>query len=522
MKTNKYIWLLCIIIAAAAACNKTKVEGGVDDRLFRPVIKGGLTSEGNWITVTWQKITGASSYVVQISRDTFKTVERTITTAKDTAYFDNLQWERLYQVRAKAIAPDTVKNSKIADFGSIKTARFPTILNVPLPGEIADNAVKVSWTTNGAPVTTVKILKATDSSVVTTVTLTATDITNQYTIVSGLAGATGYIIYLYSGTSVRGWADFITKAPLSGTIIDLRGITGRPTVLMDTIPTIAAGATVLLKRGQQYNISTTVSLSKAITIMSGSDLIVPDQALIYFTNNFNFVAGSTIDFIDFKDVTLRSDAYGSRYIFNTTNGATVSRVSFEDCKAEIFRGIMRLQSGTTVVDNFKVNRCIIDSISNYGILTVDNTTCQANNISITNSTIYKVERVVVSKSNSTSVLIENCSFNEAIATNSYLVAYSTSPTNNVSGGIKVNNCIFGTGKAGGTVKGVQSGATTSVEANNNYKTSDYAGAAPEIPGLLPYTGTSLTLWQDPINGNFKIKDNAFAGKSSSGDPKGRL
>jgi hypothetical protein len=522
VKTSQYIWALCMVIIATVACNKTKVEGGVDDRLFRPVLKGGLVSEGNWISVNLQKISGAVSYVVQVSRDTFKTIDRTITTSKDTAYFDNLLWERLYQVRAKAVASDTVKNSKIADFGSIKTARFPTILNIPTLAEVTDAAVKVSWTNGGAAVTSVKILKASDSSVVTTVTLTATDITNQYRIVSGLASSTDYIIYLYSGTSVRGWADFKTSAPLTGTVIDLREITGRPSVLADTIPIIPDGATVLLKRGQQYNIASAVSLGKSITIRSGSDLIVPDQAFIFFTSNFNFVAGANIGYIDFKDVSMKSDAYGSRYIFNTTNGATVGRVSFEDCKAEIFRGIMRLQSGTTSVTNFIVNKCIIDSISNYGILTVDNITCKADNITIQNSTIYKAERVVTSRSNSVTVLIENCSMNEVVSTGSYLVAYSTSPTNNVSNGIKVNNCIFGVGKATGTVRGVQSGATTAVEANNNYKTLDYVGIAPELPGLLSYPGNATALWVDPINGNFRIKDNSFAGKANTGDPKWRL
>jgi hypothetical protein len=92
-------------------------------------------------------------------------------------------------------------------------------------------------------VTSIKILKASDSSVVTTVTLTPTDVTNQYKIISGLQSATAYIIFLYSGTSVRGWADFSTAAPLSGNLVDLRGITGRPSVLTDTLPIIPSGST---------------------------------------------------------------------------------------------------------------------------------------------------------------------------------------------------------------------------------------------------------------------------------------
>jgi hypothetical protein len=518
VSTNKYIWTLCLVIAVTAACNKTKIEGGVDDRLFRPVLKGALVSDGNWISVNLQKISGAVSYVVTISRDTFKTVVRTITTSKDTAYFDNLQWERLYQVRARAIAADTVKNSKTAELGSIKTARFPTILNTPTLGEVNDNAVKVSWTNSGAAVTTVKILKASDSSVVKTVTLTATDITNQYTIVSGLTAATDFIVYLYSGTSVRGWADFKTKAPLTGNIVDLRDVPNRAKLLQDTLAVIPDGSTVLLKRGVQYTVESGATFSKSVTIMSGDDLIVPDQAYIFCNANFVFGVGSNIGYVDFKDVLLRSDSYGAKYIINNSNNTTVGRISFENCRADIFRGILRLQTGTMTVNNFIVNKCIMDSLNNYGILTVDATTCKVDNILVQNSTFYKVDRLIVSKQNSTSLLIENCTMNELVTTGQYIVNYGAT---NVTNGIKINNCIIGAGKGGGSTRGVVAGGATAIEAVNNYKTSDYIGSAPEVPSLLSYPGASTALWQDPVNGNFKIKDNTFAGKASTGDPRWR-
>ena len=216
--------------------------------------------------------------------------------------FDNLDWDKLYQVQVRANATDTVFNSRMSNLGSIKTAKFPTILNTPGTSDVTDEAVKVSWTTGGAAVTSIKILKASDSSVVTTVTLTPTDVTNQYKIISGLSSATAYIIFLYSGTSVRGWADFTTAAPLSGNLVDLRGITGRPSVLTDTLPVIPSGSTVLLKRGETYVVATALSLSKSVTMLSGADLLTPGQAIISMPSNFNIVSGSIIDSIVFKDV----------------------------------------------------------------------------------------------------------------------------------------------------------------------------------------------------------------------------
>jgi hypothetical protein len=217
---------------------------------------------------------------------------------------------------------------------------------------------------------------------------------------------------------------------------------------------------------------------------------------------------------------MRSDNYGSRYIFNTTNSATVGKMKFMNSKMEIFRGITRLQSGTTTVNNYIIDNCVIDSISNYGILTVDNTTVKADNISITNSTIYRAERFVTSTkqtAGSSSVTVSNCTFNEILTGSNILIDYGSF---NVTGGINVSNCIFGVVKAGGTTqRDVRAGSSTTINGTNNYRTSDYvsAGATNDLPSVITYTKSSTQLWQDPLNGNFKIIDLAFPGKSSAGD-----
>jgi hypothetical protein len=523
MKNNILLSLFTAMLLVVA-CKKPEADG--ISRLFRPVIKGGLVSEGNWISGSWQNNKGAISYTVQISRDSFKTIDGSLKVDTNAVYFNNLKYDQLYQVQVRAIASDTALNSKWSSLGAIKTPKFPTILNTPTASEITEEAVKASWVNSGAAVTSIKILKATDSSVVKQVSLTGTDITNQFSVISGLTSSTGFILYLYSGTTVRGWVNFTTKTPLAGTLVDLRSIIGRPSVLEDTIPLIASGSTVILKRGETYTISSAVNLSKSITIIGGSDLSVINPPLIFFTNIFNFVAGSSIDYIDFKDVTLRGNAYGTNYIFNTTGSATVGRISFDNCRAEIFRGIARLQSGNLVVSDFIINNCILDSLSNYGVISVDNVTCKAENISIKNSTIYKAEKIITSKQNSTSINIENCTINEAPFGGNYLIDYSTSGTNNVTSGIKITNCIFGVGKSNAgavAVRGVRVGSG-SIEASNNYSTLDYTLTASTpfpISNLIPYTRKSTEIWQDPSNGDFKIIDQGFPGKATAGAPRWR-
>ncbi|HEY1113745.1 MAG TPA: DUF5123 domain-containing protein, partial [Chitinophagaceae bacterium] len=149
-------------------------------------------------------------------------------------------------------------------------------------------------------------------------------------------------------------------------------------------------------------------------------------------------------------------------------------------------------------------------------------------ITFTNSTIYKAEKVITSKNNSSKILIANCTFNEVLKGGSsyYFIDYSTSGTNEVSGGIEINNSIVGIGKVSGDVtaiRGIRVGAGTAITVSNTYKTSDYTIQALQspIPNLIPYNGTSTDLWQDPYNGDFRIKDATFAGKSSAGDPRWR-
>ena len=516
------ILAIAVITFAVVSCKKD-VEPE-PTRLFRPVISGQLMADSNTITAAWQIIKGAKSYVFELSHDTFRTIDVHLDLDTNIAVIKNLNFNQLYQVQVKAIAPDTVFNSKWSFLGSIKT---PTsVLNVPGVSDITDVAVRVTWKDGGSVPTSVKVIKTSDSSLVTQVNLTPTDLANKLKIITGLTPATKYTIFLYSGTTAKGWVDFITKSPEVGNIIDLRGISGRPSLLADTIPIIPSGSIILLNRNETYNIAAAVNLNKSLTIKSGADLSVTNQATIYFTSNFNFTAGAVIDSIEFNDVYMKSDNYGSRYVFNTTNGATVGKMKFMNLKAEIFRGLVRLQSGTTTVTNFIINNSILDSLSNYGVITVDNVTCKAENISITNSTFYKAEKIVTSRQNSTSVLIDNCTFNEAPLGNSsnYYVDYNTSGTNNVTNGITVNNCIFGIGKnsAGAfTVRDVRANAATGINASNNYRTSDHLSAGNDLPGIVVYTKTTTQLWQDPANGNFRIIDNSFPGRTTSGDPRWR-
>ena len=523
MKKLFFISLAAVLVLVAC---KKEDDLGEAPRLFRPVIKEALVSNGNWIKTSWQAVSGSASYTAEISTDSFKTVAASVKTDTNVYLFENLYWEKLYQVRVKANAADTSKSSKFGSLGEIKTARFPTILNIPALSEVNDASVKVSWTNSGAAVTEVKVLLAADSSVVKTAALNATDVTNAYKLISGLNASTPYIIFLYSGTTVRGWANFSTKAALTGALIDLRNISGVPSLLIDTIPDIASGSIILLKRGETYNISTSINLNKTLTFMAGDDLLNPAKPIISLPSNFNIASGAVIDSIVFNDVILRGTDYASKYVFNINVACTIGKIRFENCVAEIFRGVLRAQSQPVIIGALEMNNCIVDSISNYGVFNIDVATSRADNIKLTNSTFYKAEKIITSKNNSVSVLIDNCTFNEAPMGNSssYYIDYSTAGTNNVTNGITVNNCIFGIGKNSNgafTVRDVRANAATTINTANNHRTSDHLSAGNDFPSINLLTISAAQLWQDPAAGNFKIINNTFSARNTSGDPRWR-
>src|SRR5262249_34990816 len=135
---KKIFFIPLILLFVFVSCEKDD-DPGEAPRLFRPVLKDQLVSNGNWIAAAWQPVTGAVSYTAQLSRDTFRTIAASMTIDTNAVLFENLDWDKLYQVQVKAIAGDTSKNSRISQLGAIKTARFPSILNIPGLSDINDN-----------------------------------------------------------------------------------------------------------------------------------------------------------------------------------------------------------------------------------------------------------------------------------------------------------------------------------------------------------------------------------------------
>lgn len=542
---NKALFLLLAAWALTfTACEKE--ETFEKTRLFRPVLNEELRAVGNSIIVNMGNIKEAVSYTLEVSRDTFATIDYTL--QSDTNYVvideillggDPLFWNTLYQVRVTAHAADAVYDSKVSDLGSVRTERFPSIMNIPGAADVIDVAARVSWQVAGAAVTRVKTFSPTDLKLTTPLAEFDVDAGAQTAgefIVTGLEPETAYQIAIYSDESLRGWETFVTLArnvdPSDPNVIDLSQ-SEDPDAVVNAVAGAASGQIILLKKGVTYNLPS-VSLDKSITIR-GAYGFGTQKATLFTTGNWNIADAVTIDHIRFIDLEIKGEDIGGDYVFNPNNSneTTVQELTFDNCILHTFRGIIRIR-GKVFLKNYNITNSIVHHIGGYGIITTDTDgagNAAADNLTFTNSTFYKINTFLVSRQNMQSILIDGCTLSEIAAPNGILFRWrgAAGQLSNVLNGVTIKNTVWGHAwdeAASGNlaVRGIEGLEATNFSVVNTYATSDFSFASAAIPGFpaLAYSGKAVQLWVDPYAGyDFHFKDSGFAGKYDTGDPRWR-
>lgn len=544
-----FIFGACVLLIWSC---KEDEESFPETRLFRPVLNDDLSSQGNSIIINMAKMNEAVSYTLELSRDEFETIDYTI--ESDTNYIvintellngDPLFWNTLYQVRAIAHAENPEFDSKISDLGSVRTQRFPTILNLPATYDVTDVAARVTWTVSGAPVTSIKLFAATDLKLTTPLDelpVSSDDQIDGEMFVEALTPSTGYQVAIYSDETLRGWVNYNTLTadidPTSAGVVDIRSDED-PDAVVNAVAAAADGAIILVKRGVTYNLPT-VALDKSITIQAAHGF-GKQKAKLFTTTNWNIAGASNIDHIRFIGLEIRGEDPGGDYVFNPSiNDIYVGELLFQDCEIGTLRGIIRIRNSNVLVDNYKIINCVVDNLGGYGILTTDTApnavtpTARVNNIVIQSSTVNKSLMGISSYNNVTSILIEDCTFSNYVqgGSSNYLFRFRGGDNNNnVINGITIKNTIFGPGwdqSANGTyaIRGREGLPTTPIETVNLHTTSEFSFQATyELPGfpLTPtYAKKQTDLWTDPLANDFHFKDTGFAGRFDSGDPRWRV
>src|SRR6056297_2004832 len=137
-------------------------------RLFQPVLNEALYSVDNTIVVNLGKLKQSTGYLVEVSRDSFLTVDYSLEIDTNFVILDEetlgeeLLWFTIYQVQVTAYADDPEYNSLPSFLGSVRTQKYPSNMHAPTTFDVLDTRAKVEWDPVGDPITHVKIFSEND------------------------------------------------------------------------------------------------------------------------------------------------------------------------------------------------------------------------------------------------------------------------------------------------------------------------------------------------------------------------
>ena len=536
-----FIKLLTGIVLFSCIYVSCKVEPNslTADRLFRPIVTTSFYT-GTTISLTWARYTGAKTYQVEISVDSFKTILQSIRTDTTLYTFTNLNYDTKYQLHVRSIGGvksvatgDTIR-SLYYTLPDVHTLDYPTYLIAPTSSDVIDNAIRVNWTLSSNTYTRIDVMQGT--TVVTSANLTSADNTAGQKIIAGLTPNTTYIVMIYNGTAYMGKKTFTTAAAqiFTGDVVDLRVLSDAKALNLLTQAYVdslsaahTAGFNLILSGGTTYAVSSTISITVPMNIVTG--LSFKGKSVMAMDANF-VVPAKTVDAIRFEKIYFsegltknRTTSYGANYLFNfNVAGAVLNSLTLENCDLKYKRGGIRLQT-TATINNITIDKCLVDSINDYGVINNGNAASYIGNIIVTNSTFSHCTKLFVGGATLgiKSLDMEYCTtYFVPQSTTNYLFDYNT---NTVPGGITVKNSLFGAASTA-TANGLRS-SCQNISITNCYKASDLvwtlntAGTAANAPinDFINMTKTTIQIFTDPVHENLQVTDPLLDNKV--GDPR---
>ena len=294
--------------------------------------------------------------------------------------------------------------------------------------------------------------------------------------------------------------------------------------LVDTLGMIPDSSTVLLGPGKTYTIGGH-SLDKSV-VFTSSDPMDSEMPHLICDSNFDMVDGASVGFVVFRNIKLSGD-FDSDYIFNISETSTLDEFVLESCMVKSLRGILRIKDNPSVVNNFSVINCVMDSVKNYGLFTMDKDGGAVNDVLLKNSTFSRFQYFIRSKENTQSITMESCTFFQVPDVGRQFMRYDQgSGRDLIVNGVTIKKCVFGHGwdmdnEDKYSVRGFDGSESTQFSVSETITTNDFSFSSDTIQELADadvYPGSSYEIWVDPMNGNFNWINETWAG-FGLGDPR---
>jgi hypothetical protein len=448
--------------------------------------------------------------------------------------------DTLYIFRAgEVIEKHVVTQIDSITFHTIDTLlNYPTKLITPTSSDIIDNSIRLKWEVTETTYSRIDVC-LNNTSVLKSISLTASDNIAGEKIVTGLKPTTMYYLKIFEGDTFKGEkvVSTIAAQKYTGDVVDLRGYSDASSLNLLTqtfIDSLSAehqsGFNLLLSGGAKYIISS-IAIPVKMNIVTGMSF--KGKATMAINGNFTVPAATTVGSIRFENVFFdqgtitgkyKTDAnYGATYVFNFNNSdGNVDSLKVENCVIKYKRGFIRMQT-SAIIQYMSINNCEFDSIAGYGLINNANDASYIGDIEFKNSTVSHTDKLFTGGRalGINSITLDFITTCYAPASGNYFLDYAN---NAISGGITVRNSVFGIGSGSALVNGMRS-SCGNISVSNCYKTSDLGWVlnstsglpnAP-IPSVVDLESNSTQIFAAPTAYNFKVTDARLV--NLVGDPR---
>lgn len=561
MKMKKYLAMMLLAVVTSGtfiSCDDDETLGEAP-RLFRPVAS--LEVQNNNIVATWDNITGATSYTLELYRlaGTDETTGENVYELYETAIcesspytFTGLNWDEKYMMKISCQGDKLSSLQYSTD--DINVNYISKIKNMKL----IDNSARITWDEGGSVIKLIKAVPTTGESEAVLKEVSDEEYTNGSVDIVGLLPETSYTMYAYSSTEEQSNATYAGK--ISGkttSVIDFDAVYGSGMWLdirnydeehaADTLKTsefweqITEGMTIVLRGDFDYNVNSSVAFDRSVRFVTAATL--GGNARFVSGGGMQCVKGSTVDWVEFQNVDFIGDTslpgggkevatcsdpnFSSRQVFNENGtNSTLGKLIFRGCNIEGYRAVVRMQAATDNVNEVLFQNCTINGIGAQGVITTNNKKGGLKVVTFKDCTVTNIVMLCDLRSSAEAITmnVENCTFCYAPMETS---ANANSPlfrfgSNTVT--LSVSKTLFGPSMAtekgeGSKLMTYQPGTTCGsifvqqskalISVANSFKTNFawtlIGEATYPLDGLSELSFDETTLWIEPSAGNFKIK-----------------
>lgn len=501
-----------------ASCEKDFLTEGdpAYDRPFRPTNLTISAINGTPVTkVEFKSIPGINSYKIQVSTDSLDfsgtklaydqaiSISNPGTNALDT--LEDLAGDTKYFFRVQSVnGASATSGWATVGFKTPAENLFKDFMN--FNGTISKGVLALKWT----PKAMVTSLQLTPSGG-TPVTIDVSDVEKEKgeKTIPNLINNTVYAVKLFRNGDVRGRYDI----KVEGDIFVPDGGD-----LQAALSSAVSGDVIVLSGGGTFTAADSYTLRNGIDVVikGGVGQSAPSVNFGAGKDMFKVSSGTNIGSIRLEKLKISNMGY----LANINTSGRIGKLYVENCwVSDLATATLRLR-GSFAIDSVIYKNSVFKNAgsSGYALVMLEGATV-AQDILVSNCTVYDYSGAFIrynSTAKSNSLTISNCTVNNCFDGSKYFLRIDNTNTGGV-GSINIQNTILGQAK--GPISGISKGLTANVA--DSYKTSDFDESGNALDGLKAYTSPASSLFKDPANGDFHIKDSNFNGKSIAGDPRWR-